>query len=38
MSGEYEIGGSIGLYEREHDLEKLKIPGPTKDDITLYVS
>lgn len=38
MSGEYEIAGSIGLYERENEQEKLKIPGPIKDDISVYVS
>lgn len=38
MSGEYEIAGSAGLYERDNDLEKLKVPGPIKEDISLYVS
>lgn len=38
MSGEYDIAGSVGLYERESDQEKLRIPGPVKEDISLYVS
>lgn len=38
MSGEYEIASAVGLYERENDQEKLKIPGPIKEEISLYVS
>lgn len=38
MSGEYKIAGTVGLYERENELEKLKIPGPIKEDISLFVS
>lgn len=38
MSGEYQIAGATGLYERENEMEKLKIPGPIKEDITLFVS
>jgi ADAM-TS Spacer 1/ADAM cysteine-rich domain len=38
MSGEYEIAGTMGLYERIEDLEKLKIPGPIKHNISLNVS
>uniref|UniRef100_A0A336MHP1 CSON001890 protein n=1 Tax=Culicoides sonorensis TaxID=179676 RepID=A0A336MHP1_CULSO len=37
ISGEYEIAGSLGLYEREHELENLTIPGPTKEDITIHI-
>lgn len=37
MSGEYIIAGSLGLYERFEEQEKLKIPGPIKEDISLYV-
>jgi ADAM-TS Spacer 1 len=37
MSGEYDIAGTAGLYERDKDLEKLKIPGPIKEDISIYV-
>lgn len=38
MSGEYNIAGAVGLYERESETEKLKIPGPIKEDISLFVS
>lgn len=38
MSGEYDVAGAVGLYERENEVEKLKIPGPIKEDISLYVS
>lgn len=38
MSGEYDVAGSLGLYERDNEVEKLKIPGPIKEDISLYVS
>lgn len=37
MSGEYDIAGTVGLYERDSDEERLKIPGPIKEDISLYV-
>lgn len=38
MSGEYDIAGSIALYERENEKEVIKIPGPIKDDISIHVS
>lgn len=38
MAGEYTIAGSAALYERHKDLDKLRIPGPIKDDILIYVS
>jgi hypothetical protein len=38
LPGEYNIAGSVGLYEREAELEKMIIPGPVKHDIALYVS
>lgn len=38
MSGEYIIAGSLGLYNRVEDQEKLRIPGPIKEDISLYVN
>lgn len=38
MSGEYMIADALGLYERENENEKLKIPGPIKTGITLSVS
>lgn len=37
MPGEYEIAEAIGLYERDNDQEKLKIPGPIKHDAVVYV-
>ena len=38
MSGEYDIAGSMSGYERDSEQEKLKIPGPIKEDISVYVS
>lgn len=38
MSGEFLIAQAVGLYERDSDQEKLKIPGPIKHDITVNVS
>lgn len=38
LPGEFNIAGAIGLYEREAEQEKLKIPGPIKYDIAVYVS
>ncbi|XP_054289073.1 A disintegrin and metalloproteinase with thrombospondin motifs 7-like [Macrosteles quadrilineatus] len=37
IAGEYTIAGSAALYERNKDLEKLRIPGPIKEDILIYV-
>lgn len=37
MSGEYDMAGTVGLYERDNEKELLKIPGPTKEDMSLYV-
>ncbi|XP_058455762.1 A disintegrin and metalloproteinase with thrombospondin motifs 7 isoform X2 [Malaya genurostris] len=37
MPGEYEMAGSLGLYDREEEQEKIKIPGPITDDITISV-
>ncbi|KAK6644121.1 hypothetical protein RUM43_000388 [Polyplax serrata] len=37
LSGEYEVAGSIGLYEREKDVERIHIPGPLKEDIIVYI-
>ncbi|KAG8278116.1 negative regulation of cellular response to hepatocyte growth factor stimulus [Homalodisca vitripennis] len=36
ISGEYSIAGSAALYERHKELEKLRIPGPVKEDILIY--
>lgn len=38
MSGEFLIARAMGLYERDNEQEKLKIPGPIKHDITVNVS
>ncbi|CAO1378309.1 unnamed protein product [Diamesa serratosioi] len=37
MSGEYVIAGSLALYNRAEDKEELRIPGPIKDEISLYI-
>lgn len=37
MSGEFMIAKAMGLYERDNEQEKLKIPGPIKHDITVNV-
>lgn len=37
MSGEYDIAGTVGLYDRDNEKESLKIPGPIKEDMSLYV-
>lgn len=38
MPGEYKIAGSLGLYDRENEQEKLKLPGPIHENISVYVS
>lgn len=38
MPGEYRFAGSLGLYERVDELEKIRIPGPIDHNITIYVS
>lgn len=37
LAGEYTIAGIQALYEREKELEKLRIPGPLKEPILIYV-
>lgn len=37
MSGEFMIANAMGLYERDNEQEKLKIPGPIKHEITVNV-
>lgn len=32
------MAGSLGLYEREDEQERVKIPGPITDDITISVN
>lgn len=38
MSGEFMIANAMGLYERDNEQERLKIPGPIKHEITVNVS
>lgn len=38
LAGEYQVAGTPALYERDHDKEKVRIPGPIKEDIVVYVS
>ncbi|XP_024946984.1 A disintegrin and metalloproteinase with thrombospondin motifs 7 isoform X2 [Cephus cinctus] len=37
LAGEYEVAGTPALYERERDKEKVRIPGPIKEDIAVYL-
>lgn len=37
LAGEYEVAGTPALYERDRDREKVRIPGPIKEDIAIYV-
>lgn len=37
MPGEFAIDKVMGLYERDNELEKIKIPGPIPFDISLKV-
>lgn len=37
LAGEYEVAGTPALYERDRDREKIRIPGPIKEDIAVYV-
>ncbi|XP_014473812.1 PREDICTED: A disintegrin and metalloproteinase with thrombospondin motifs 7-like [Dinoponera quadriceps] len=36
LAGEYDVAGTPALYEREQDKEKIRIPGPIKEAITVY--
>lgn len=38
LAGEYEVAGTPALYERDHDKEKVRIPGPIREDVAVYVS
>lgn len=38
LPGEYTVAGAQALYERDNEVEKLKIPGPIKEAIVVYVS
>ncbi|XP_034246810.1 A disintegrin and metalloproteinase with thrombospondin motifs 7-like [Thrips palmi] len=37
LPGEYDVGGTAALYERVGDLETVRIPGPLRDGILIYV-
>ncbi|XP_043799822.1 A disintegrin and metalloproteinase with thrombospondin motifs 7-like isoform X3 [Apis laboriosa] len=37
LAGEYEVAGTPALYERDRDREKVRIPGPIKEDIAIYL-
>lgn len=37
LAGEYQVAGTPALYERDRDKEKVRIPGPIKEDIAVYV-
>lgn len=37
MPGEFMVGKAMGLYERDDEQEKIKIPGPIQFEITLSV-
>ncbi|PNF40674.1 hypothetical protein B7P43_G03792 [Cryptotermes secundus] len=37
LAGEYLVAGTPALYERERDWEKVRIPGPIKEDILIYL-
>nr|XP_012140613.1 PREDICTED: A disintegrin and metalloproteinase with thrombospondin motifs 7-like isoform X5 [Megachile rotundata] len=37
LAGEYEVAGTPALYERDRDREKVRIPGPIREDIAVYV-
>ncbi|XP_026670951.1 A disintegrin and metalloproteinase with thrombospondin motifs 12-like isoform X2 [Ceratina calcarata] len=37
LAGEYEVAGTPALYERDRDKEKVRIPGPIKEDIAVYL-
>lgn len=38
MSGEFLIADTMALYERDNEQEKIRIPGPIKNDITINVN
>ncbi|XP_076178913.1 A disintegrin and metalloproteinase with thrombospondin motifs 7 isoform X3 [Ptiloglossa arizonensis] len=37
LAGEYQVAGTPALYERDRDREKIRIPGPIKEDIAVYL-
>lgn len=38
LPGEYTVAGAQALYERDNELEKIRIPGPIQEPIVVYVS
>lgn len=38
LPGEYTVAGAQALYERKNELEKIRIPGPIREPILVYVS
>ncbi|XP_049821025.1 A disintegrin and metalloproteinase with thrombospondin motifs 7 isoform X2 [Aethina tumida] len=37
LPGEYTVAGAQALYERDNELEKIRIPGPIQEPIVVYV-
>ncbi|CAG9772553.1 unnamed protein product [Ceutorhynchus assimilis] len=37
LPGEYNVAGAQALYEREHNLEKIRIPGPIQEPILVSI-
>ncbi|KRT86067.1 hypothetical protein AMK59_1874, partial [Oryctes borbonicus] len=37
LPGEYTVAGAQALYERDNEVEKIRIPGPIKESILVYV-
>ncbi|XP_008201118.2 A disintegrin and metalloproteinase with thrombospondin motifs 7 isoform X1 [Tribolium castaneum] len=37
LPGEYTVAGAQALYERDSQLEKIRIPGPIREPIVVYV-
>lgn len=37
MPGEFAVGKVLGLYERDNEQERIKIPGPIPFDISIKV-
>ncbi|KAH1005898.1 hypothetical protein HUJ04_006801 [Dendroctonus ponderosae] len=37
LPGEYNVAGAQALYEREHNLEKIRIPGPIHEPILVSI-
>lgn len=37
LAGEYDVAGTPALYERDRDREKVRIPGPIRENIAVYL-